>query len=284
MSYRKRHVKSTIHRIKPRKSIFKKLWFWILILLLIIIFSAFYFTLFYSGIQVKNVFISGNENINTQELQDMILNNANTGLLRFWNLQIISKSILLVDTGKLDKEILQKYPAIEKVSINKNFPQTLSLVITERKPIGIFCEDADNCFLLDRNGIAYEPASSASPNFTVVRQAINSRQVFTGEEVISQSIINTISEIQKDLKDNFNIDLKEALVASPVRLNAETNENWQIYFDLSAGSDVNLQLTELNLLLNGGISATSRKNLKYIDLRPKDRAIVCDNKECGPPQ
>jgi hypothetical protein len=105
--------------------------------------------------------------------------------------------------------------------------------------------------------------------------------VFTGEDVVAQNIINAISKIQKSLKDNFQIDLKEALVASSVRLNVTTSENWQIYFDLSPESDINLQLTKLNLLLNGGMSADSRKNLRYIDLRPQDRAIICDNKTCG---
>ena len=60
-----------------------------------------------------------------------------------------------------------------------------------------------------------------------------------------------------------------------------TSKNWQIYFDLSSDSDINSQLTKLNLLLNGGISADDMKNLHYIDFRPKDRAIICDNATCG---
>jgi hypothetical protein len=83
------------------------------------------------------------------------------------------------------------------------------------------------------------------------------------------------------LKDNFQINLEEALVTSPLRLDVNTSENWRIYFDLGPDSDINLQLTKLNLLLNGGISTASRKTLRYIDLRPKDRAIICDNNTCG---
>ena len=64
-----------------------------------------------------------------------------------------------------------------------------------------------------------------------------------------------------------------------------TGKNWQIYFDLSPGSDTNSQITELNLLLSNKISTGPegypRKKLRYIDLRPKDRAIICDNSTCG---
>ncbi|MGA2417812.1 MAG: FtsQ-type POTRA domain-containing protein [Candidatus Staskawiczbacteria bacterium] len=284
MSYRKKHIKSKIHRIRPRKSIFRRLWFWIVILFLIIVLFIFYLVLFYPGLQIKNIVVSGNDKISTQELQDVIFNNANTGLVKFWNFQITSKSIFLFNINKIDKEILEKFPTIEKVTINKKLPQTIMLGVTEREPVGVFC-DNNNCFLIDNNGIVFEPLSTNPANVLIVRQdpkgTPENGQVFTGEDVVAQNIINAISKIQKSLKDNFQIDLKEALVASSVRLNVTTSENWQIYFDLSPESDINLQLTKLNLLLNGGMSADSRKNLRYIDLRPQDRAIICDNKTCG---
>jgi hypothetical protein len=114
-----------------------------------------------------------------------------------------------------------------------------------------------------------------------VRQTISNGQVFVGEKVVSQNIINAIYEIQKNLQDNFHINLAEAMITSPIRLDINTGQKWKIYFDLSSGSDISSQLNKLNSLLSGGISADSMKNLRYIDLRPKDRAIVCDNNTCG---
>ncbi len=281
MSYRKKHIKNKIHKIKPRKSIFKRPWFWIIILFLIIILSGFYFAIFWPCIQLKNIVISGNDKAKTRDLQELVLNSANTGLIDFWNIKIISRSIFLINDDKINKNILEKFPVIEKVTINKNLPQTLILSVVERKPIGVFCGNAGQCFLIDQNGIIFEPLSITPENFTIVRQAVENGQIFTGEQVVAQNTINAISKIQKSLKDNFQIDLEEALVTSPVRLNIKTSENWQIYFDLSPESDINLQLTKLDLLLTSEISQDNRKNLRYIDLRPKDRAIICDNKTCG---
>ena len=274
-SYRKKHVKSKIHNAKPKKTIFKKMWFWILFLVLVIILSGFYFTLFYPGIQVKNIIISGNNKINAEELQSVIMSNANTGLIKFWKLEITSRSILLVNTNKIDQEILKEFPIIEKIQINKRLPQTLTLGIVERSPVGVYCSgSADNnqkCFLIDENGITYEP-SITTDNFIIVRQAAENGEVFTGEDVVNKNVITAISEIQKDLQDNFQINVKEALITSPLRLNIQTNDGWQIYFNLEGDPDINSQIVKLNLLLNGAVTPDVRKTLQYIDLRFKDMA------------
>jgi len=281
MSYRKKHVKNKIYKIKPKKSIFKKLWFWILLLFLITVAVVFYFILFYPGIQVKNIMISGNQKNKTQELQNIILDDARAGLVDLWNIKITSGSILLVNNDKLDKEILRKFPSIKTAETNKKYPQTLNLIITERQPIGAYCYNSGQCFLIDENGIIFEPAPSNLDNICIVRQTQENSPILIGKQAVAQNTASAIYKIQKSLKDNFQIGLKEALVASDIRLNVRTSEDWKIYFDLSADSDINLQITKLNLLLNGDISAVSRKNLYYIDLRPKDRAIICDNKTCG---
>ena len=118
-------------------------------------------------------------------------------------------------------------------------------------------------------------------NTTIVKQNTGNTQVILGQEVVASNAISAIYKIQKMLKDNFQIDLKDVLVTSPVRLNATTRGNWQIYFDLGPNSDIDAQITKLSLLLSGGISPDNMKNLRYIDLRPNARAIVCDNSTCG---
>ena len=81
-----------------------------------------------------------------------------------------------------------------------------------------------------------------------------------------------IYEIEKNLKDNFQINLSDALISTPIRLDIKTGEGWQIYFNTDTDSDITSQLTKLDLLLQKEISAESRQSLQYIDLRFKDRA------------
>ena len=278
MSYRKSHVKHKIHRIKPKETIFKKLWFWILILVLIIIGSVFYFAIFWTGIQIQNFVVSGNNKITTQELQRIASTDSNTGLLKLWNFQIISRSILLANTDSINKDILQKFPIIEKVTVNKSFPKTITLGVTERNPVGVYCPSTDTtqtdgCFLIDNNGVIYQQISMPTSDFVIVRQVLQDPNLYTGEGVVGPNAMADISKIQKDLQDNFQINTSEALITSPIRLNITTGEGWQIYFNLQGNPDINSQLTKLNLLLNGDITPDVRKTLQYIDLRFQDRAF-----------
>ena len=284
MSYRKKHIKKKINKIKPKKSIFKKLWFWIIILSIIIVLSVFYFAFFYSGFQVKNINISGNSRIKTEDLRNLVSENSNTNLVDFFGIKITSRSILLINNKKISNNILEKFPEIEKISANRNFPHDLTINVVERNPIGVFCPQADsnsnNCYLIDANGVIFEPFLIAPANILIVRQKTNNEQIL-GKKSVPQNIIDSILRIKKLLEDNFKINLKEAFIADSLKLNITTGENWQIYFDLGTDSNINAQITKLNLLLQGEITQDSRKNLRYINLIPEDRAVVCDNKICG---
>lgn len=289
MSYRRKHVKSKIYKTKPKKSIFKRLWFWVVLLFVLIILSILYFLVFFSGVQVSNIVISGNQKIATDDIKSLVLEKINNRIFSIGDWEVNSKSIFLVGSARLSKDILNKFPTVESAKIKKEFMQTLALEMVEKTPVAAFCPSLDkateyekgDCYFIDKNGVVFENLSEVPEGIVTFLQAVGGGQVFVGEKVVEQNIMDLLVKAEKVLKDNFQIDLKEALVTSPLRLNVNTGENWQIYFDLSPDSDANLQITKLNLLLNGGISAESRKNLRYIDLRPKDRAIVCDNKTCG---
>jgi hypothetical protein len=263
------------------------LWFWIAFLVLIVALSGFYIVFFYSGFQLKNIMISGNQKTSAQDLRQLVLGNADKALVNFWKIKITTSSIFLINDGKMSLSILQKFPVIEKVEINKNFPQTLTLNIIERQRVGAYCTSTGSeiansgCFSIDQNGITFESLPALPADISIVRQLAENGQAYIGQQIVAPNIMGVILKIKKSLKDNFQIDLKEALIASPVKLDVRTSENWNIYFDLSGDSDINSQLEKLNLLLNGTISATSRKNLRYINLIPKDRAIICDNSACG---
>jgi len=277
-NYRKNNIKSKIHKVKPKKSIFKMIWFWVGALAFIVIFAGLYFFFFFPDIQVKNINVSGNQKVNAEELKNLVSDSANNKLLGFVN----SRSIFLVNNNNISKEVLNKFPEIEKVTVNKSFPQTLTINIVERKPIGVFCgfENRD-CFLIDGNGIIFESVEEISADSVIVRQLFGNSQVSIGQKVVGKNIMDLLSRVKKDLKDNFQIGLKTATVTSDTRLNMITDENWHIYFDIGANSDTDSQIKKLDLLLKGEIPQEKRKNLRYINLMPKDRAIVCDNMECG---
>jgi cell division septal protein FtsQ len=272
MSYRSKHVKNKVHKIKPRKSIFRRPVFWYSILVLIIASACAYFFFFYPDFQVKNIIISGNEKINTKDIENLAWSQVSKKIFGIFEWNVFTKSIFLVDTGKINKEILEKFPAVESAKIDKNFPDKLMLGLTERKPVGVFCDNNNDCFLIDGNGVVFEPSGGAAGTFITIRRASENSQIFAGEDVVNKNIMDAISKIEKNLKDNFQIDMQEAMLSNPFRLDIKTAENWEIYFGMDSNSNINLQLTKLDLLLQKQIPPAERKNLQYIDLRFKDRA------------
>jgi cell division septal protein FtsQ len=270
--YRKSHIKNKINKIKPKKPIFLCLWFWLSILFFIILCGFIYLLFFFQGLQINNIEISGNEKVKTEELKSLATTGINRKIIDFGLIKIFSKNILVVDTGSLKKEILNKFPIIEKITISRKFPQTITMGVVERKPVGVFCDNSEKCFLVDQNGIAFEGLEAVPQGMFIVRQELEEKDAYTGEEVIAQNIITAISKIQKNLNDNYQIDVKEALVSTPTRLNILTGESWQIYFGIDQDSDMGMQLQKLNALLNSDITPEIRKVLEYIDLRFKDRA------------
>ena len=262
MKNRRHHIKDKVRSLKTKKLIFKRPIFWIFILFLIIILLFLYLFLFFSKIQVNLITVTGNYNIQSKDIENIVWDSINKN---------ISKSIFLTRPEIISKYILNKFPQIESVKVSKELPQTIKLQIKERVPFAVFCQtDNKKCFYIDENGIIFKILEQIPKDNFIIRQLAKDSKVFIGEKVVEKNIIDIINKIKINLKYNFQIDIKEAIISTPFRLNIETSENWQIYFNIDAETD--LQITKMHLLLKNGISASARKNLQYIDLRFKDRA------------
>lgn len=286
MSYRKTHVKSRVKRVRPKKSCFRRLWFWVIVLCVLLTLSAIYFVLFYSSFQVNNIVISGNQKISSPDIQNIASEEVYKEFFSFSGLKIASRSIFLVRAGKIVNQILEKFPAIERVRIRKEMFQLLAIDISERAPVAIFCPinealENDVCYFMDNAGVVFEPVDELPNNRIIVRQNIGGSRLVAGGVVVQKDSMDLLLKLEKNMRDDFKIKIKEATITSPIKLSVTTGEGWKIYFNLGDDSDTSVELAKLNLLLNGGMTAQERENLRYIDLKPKDRAIICDNSTCA---
>lgn len=281
MSYRRSHIKNKIFKIKEKKPIFKKLWFWLAILIILVISTIIYFVVFFPGLDVKNVNIHGSQRLKAQDVNDFVTSSKDVVLVDFWDIKIVSRNIILANTKKIRSAVLDRFPEVESVVIKKNYPNSLDVFITERNPLGAFCDNENKCFLIDYNGIIFEALNPVPDNTLIIRQALQPTSLSIGKTAVKKEIMGAIFKISTSLTSRFNIAVKEALITSPVRLNVKTSEGWVVYFDLTQGANVDSQIYRLETLLEGDYSQQNRQSLRYIDLRPNDRAIICDNSICG---
>ncbi len=261
MKHRQKHIKHKLRAIRPKQSIFKKRWFWVLVLLLLLAGTIFYMVFLSSILQIKNITISGNQKIKTEDIKSIVSTDANNTLF--------SKNILLVDKNKVAKDILRAFPDIESVEVQKNWPQDLEIKIKERKPFAALCgkDNSDNCFLIDENGVAFEMLPIVPEKMIILNQG-SSNKITIGKTAIEKTTAGNIANISKNLKDNFQLDIKTVAADNP--LIVTTTEGWQIYFDPTQNIDA--QITKMNLLLKNQITPAIRKNLQYIYLQYTDRA------------
>jgi len=261
------HIKRKPHRIRTKKSAFKKPAFWTFILVLLIIGAFFYFLLFFDKFQVKNIVISGNQKVRIEDIKAIVMENITKNMLVFK-----SQSIFLASLSDLNSQIRDKFPEISSASTKRKLFDTLVVNIQERNPALVFCslfEGKDSCCLLDNTGVAFENVEDRNRGLPIVRQDGLSKTAL-GQEVLAQGLAGYIVEAQKSLNEKFGIDIKSAEIISDARMDALTSEGWEIHFNLAA--DMGLQITKLSLLLEKEISAESRGTLQYVDLRFQDRA------------
>ncbi len=267
MSYRKKHINPKIKRLKPKQPFFKKPLFWV-IFVIIIVAVTLYFLLFFPKLQVENINVSGNDKVQTADILAFVKQNYNTKLFGFMGVNMLSRSIFMLNTDKLSNNILVNFPDIAEANIQKQFPQTINLNIKERTPFGVFCSSDDKCFLIDNNGVIFENLNNVPDSYLLLQNEPSAQDFTDGQSVVDRNIIEIISKVQKSLEDNFQIDTKKVFLSNPIIF--KTSENWQIYFD--PNSDIDLQISKMDSLLKNDISPQDRKTLQYIYLQYKDKA------------
>jgi cell division septal protein FtsQ len=265
MSSRKKNIQEKIRRLRPKKPFYKKSAFWYSVLFITVAVAAAYFLLFFDVIQIKQISVFGAQKLDPQTIEKIVEKSITQNFINIGNWNLSSKSIFLAKSAQIQKSILNYDATIEAVAVAKKWPDKLEIIIKEREQIAIFCQE-DNCFYIDANGIIFEKYENSGDSL-IVRQNQQQENLSIGQVAVQKNIMLAIYEIEKKLKENFQINLTNALISTPIRLNVQTGEGWQIYFDIDAGSNISSQLDKLDLLLKQEISQDQRPNLQYIDLR-----------------
>lgn len=251
------------YRTRRKKSILKNRFFWFSMLALIILGAIFYFFIFSSFFQIEKIIISGNDKVSKDQIEYTIEKNLGKKVLFF-----PTRSIFLVSLNKIKKDVLNNFPQIAILDIDRGFPDTLNVIIVERLAVANFCK-SDNCFLLDKEGIIFEETQLDTELVKIIREKENDSSIVLGRQVIAKEYLGKILRIQRNISEEFEFGTKEFIILNE-RLNVKTDGDWEIYFDPQ--EDLNWQLTKLTFVLKEKILPENRKDLEYIELRFGDLA------------
>lgn len=255
MDYRKRHIVPKIRRLLPRKHLLQRPFFWVSLLAAAAGGIIAYGILFSPMFRIETIEVIGNQKIKHDDIESVVVRESRN-------------RILLTRQHALSKKILDEFPVIASVSVEKDFPHKVTLKVRERQLAAVLCQANNACFSVDADGVAFESLEQVPPAVIMMEMEAGGKEVFVGEEAVNKQVMDIIMAVQRNLSRDFQIDIKSAFVSSPLIL--RTSEQWKIYFDPSL--DASLQIAKLDLLLKNGIGAEDRKKLEYIYLQYKDRA------------
>ena len=244
------------HNYRKKKSIIRNRFFWLTIFALGLIGFSFYFFFLSDAFQVEKVTIRGENKVSKEDIGSLIEGKLENRFLFF-----PTKTILLVSLNDMREEILNNFPQIAKTEIKRSWPDTIDVLVVERKGIVNWCE-SKKCFLLDNEGIVFEEMAEAKEGLAVIVKSSLSK---LGDKVIEANDLNKILDIKSQLETDFKIPINDFVINSEDKLTADTREGWQIYFNLQG--DVGWQITKLRAVMEEKFPPENRGNLEYIELR-----------------
>lgn len=188
-----------------------------------ILFFLISYLLFFSGIfDIKNVHIENNINLKKDEL----IRSVGENLSKKFAGVIPYNNYFIADEKSLESFLLEKYPMIETLAIEKRSYDTLTVSIKEKESRVIWCR-FDNCFYLDNNSIAF---ANEKDELNLKNKPL---------KIFEQSVIEEEVE-DKNSEDNTK-DLKKNDIAPAINTSAEneTSGAGEIY-DAAAEKPINI--------------------------------------------
>jgi len=261
------------YRVKRKKSILRNGVFWLSILSVMIIAGFLYLFCSSDFFQTKEIKISGNSKASGEEIERIIKENLNEKILFF-----STENIFLLNSKRINQEILKKIPQISDLKIRKKFWGILSVSVTERMAIAVICQNIEeenkNCFFVDKEGVVFEPIVNAvnegkqkllGNHLNLPELKMSSpTDIFLGKKVLWKERLSDLFKTESALK-NINVIIREIKIISNDRVDFQTEEGWQIFFN--SEKDMQRQMTKLKTILEKEIPAEKRTGLEYIDLR-----------------
>jgi hypothetical protein len=257
------------HTFKKKRSIFREKPFWFSLLGITFFCSLIYCVYFWDFFQIKNIEVG----------QDLIAAKPGVKMVPEEDIATIklmaekavdkkiiflkTRSIFLLDSGKLEKEILTAIPQLESADVERKFfNQTLNVSVNRKEGLAIFLV-GDSYLLMDKGGKLFDTAEDLDREGLVIISkpdySFDSGETVLGEEELAKIII------VKTKFESLGVNVAEFIVSAADKLVIRTAEGFDVYFNLQ--SDIDWQIVKLDAVLDEKIPQEKRGDLEYIEVR-----------------
>ena len=218
--------------------------------------------------RVAEISIGGLSSLNQEDLREEIsgvLNGKFYGIFPYDN-------ILMVPREKIIAVLLEKFSLLKSVSINREFPQSLSVIAEERKVEALWCPgavltstipSAAECAFVDAEGFIFQPAPLFSGMIFLKFFDGRTELPAIGKEMLAEGEFRKLTAL-KDKLDGKNLYIAKIILKDAEIYEIYLNEGWYILFN--SKNEAEQTFGNLELVLGATIKE-KRPELDYVDLR-----------------
>lgn len=254
-------------KIKRKKFFLKALFLFVLFL---IISAGVVWSLYIPKLKIQKISVEGAEILSVEK----IIANISDSIKSKYIFIIPKNHILIASKEEIANNLLSSFPRIKELTVNKNFPNSLAIIIKERQSAALLCGGENNppaggeCAYIDEDGFVFEKAPYFSGEIFLK---------FFDERDVGNLVTTWKLSFQVVPKDQFRklIDFKNYLFRENIKIPSinlkkdgiyelQTNEGWVIL--LNERNDFRIAFENLKTALDSSIKE-NQKNLEYIDLR-----------------
>lgn len=250
---RSRSLKFPNRRPSPSLTRFKKIAF---LLMLAGGLGFFIYTMIFSNFfNIKNIVI-GNKSFENESISNQIKDTLKSSM---------GKNIFLLKVEGLESKLLNIFPELERITIDKDYPGTLSIEFSERPLIANVINESNvikKSYILNSVGFAIKE-DMEDPNLPYIKiktdEPINPKKA-----VIEKAKLNYILEAKTYFEDKFGMRIREIQYKPvPRELHLLTERDFYIWLDIQKSyEDQFKKLKKAIVKLD-----IYKENLEYIDLR-----------------
>ena len=267
---KKQHLSANTSEEKNQNHVFSKIIFRLVFLIFV---GVVVYVLFFSPfVEIKRVCLEGITELNYEDVNQKI-----KGFLEQKYFKFVAKdNFIIFPSNKLKAELLNDFKKISDIEIKKVFPDEITVKITERKALLIWCS-AGPCYIVDENGYAYSwidlESEEVKQNNLLSLIDDSGKTLDIGEKILDSEYIKSAILLKDELDKGTGIKIiNEYRTGSRMaeEIKVKTEEGWEIYFSTRMSVEDSIQ-TLKTFLEKGIVNGDNKDDLEYIDLRAENR-------------
>lgn len=113
-------------------------------------------------IQIKTIEVEGTQALSSKDIEALVVKDMSGDILGL----IPKTSIFIYPHKQIERDLLHEFPTIKTLSIERTTFSKISIKITERSPLALWCgekpEVSSQCLLMDESATVYAPAVNSN--------------------------------------------------------------------------------------------------------------------------